>query len=126
MNSKKSLKKQTGNQINNSGEKKFSEEPGKSEQPDRFERSAVDLNCKPDCYGDIKTVFPMGETNLRETPHYCRYKCLHKTDCLKNALLTSKGRGVEEELLKRGTKAGTIGFFERWSRKKQLNRLRSK
>ncbi|MCK5310579.1 MAG: hypothetical protein KAJ62_00620 [Desulfobacteraceae bacterium] len=79
-------------------------------------------NNKPDCYGELNKVFPMTETGLRETPHYCRYDCHYKTGCLKNALATSKGRRVEEELLERGSKAGTIGFFERWSRRKQLNR----
>ncbi len=79
-------------------------------------------NTKPDCYGDLQKVFPMTEIGLRETPHFCRYECSHKTECLKKALLTSKGRGVEEELLERGSKAGNIGFFERWSRRKQLNR----
>ena len=78
--------------------------------------------CKPDCYGKLNIVFPMTDTGLRETPHYCRYECFYKTECLKNALATSKGAGVEEELLKRGSKAGTIGFVERWSRRKQLNR----
>jgi hypothetical protein len=77
---------------------------------------------KPDCYGNLSKVFPMTETGLRETPHYCRYDCVYKTECLKRALVSSKGGGVEEELLERGSKAGTIGFFERWSRKKQLNR----
>ena len=80
--------------------------------------------CKPDCYGKLSIVFPMTDTGLRETPHYCRYECFYKTECLKNALATSKGAGVEEELLKRGSKAGTIGFVERWSRRKQLNRRR--
>ena len=81
--------------------------------------------CIPECYGKLIKVFPMTESGLRETPHYCRYECIYKTECLKNALATSKGAGVEEELLKRGTKAGTIGFVERWSRKKQLNRQKN-
>jgi len=80
---------------------------------------------KPDCYGNLKKVFPMTETGLRETPHYCRYECFYKTDCLKEALVTSKGRQVEDELLERGSKAGTIGFVERWSRRKQLGRRKS-
>ena len=79
-------------------------------------------NSRPDCYGELKKVFPMTETGLRVTPHYFRYECVDKTECLKNALSTSKGAEVEEELLERGSKAGTIGFVERWSRRKQLNR----
>ena len=77
---------------------------------------------QPSCYGNLKIVFPMTETGLRETPRYCRYECLYKTECLKKALATSKGRIVEDELLERGSKAGTIGFVERWSRRKQLDR----
>ena len=84
-----------------------------------------DNNNRPDCYGELKKVFPMTETGLRETPHFCRYECVYKTECLKAALVTSKCRDVEEELLERGSKAGTIGFFERWSRKKQLDRTKS-
>ncbi len=81
---------------------------------------------KPDCYGDLKKVFPMTESGLRDTPHYCRYKCQYKTVCLKEAIATSKGRIVEDELLERGSKAGTIGFVERWSRRKQLDRRKDK
>ena len=80
------------------------------------------LSDKPDCYGNLKKVFPMTEIGLRQTPHYCRYECTYKTECLKKALTTIKGMEVEEELLERGSKAGTIGFVERWSRRKQLNR----
>ena len=80
------------------------------------------LSGKPDCYGNLKKVFPMTKTGLRETPHYCRYDCSYKTECLKKALASSKGSTVEEELLERGSKAGTIGFVERWSRRKQLDR----
>jgi len=83
-------------------------------------------DCKPDCYGVITKVFPMTETGLRQTPEYCRYECPHKTDCLKKALATSRGRKVEEELLERGDRAGTIGFIERWSRRKQLDRLKER
>jgi len=85
-----------------------------------------DQDNKPDCYGNLEKVFPMTEIGLRETPVYCRYECVYKTDCLKKALMTNKGSNVEEELLQRGTKAGTIGFFERWSRKKQLDRKKDK
>jgi hypothetical protein len=81
---------------------------------------------KPDCYGDLEKVFPMTETGLRQTPHYCRYECEFKTECLKKALVSLKGRKVEEELLERGSKAGAIGFVERWSRKKQLDRKKEK
>jgi hypothetical protein len=86
--------------------------------PDKSDKSTD----KPDCYGNLAIVFPLTENGLRETPRYCRYECSYKTECLKKAIATSKGRIVEDELLERGSKAGTIGFFERWSRKKQLER----
>ncbi|MCK5508421.1 MAG: hypothetical protein KAI50_07850 [Desulfobacterales bacterium] len=87
-----------------------------------MDNQTLELSGEKDCYGDLKIVFPMTETGLRETPHYCRHECSYKTECLKKALATSKGRIVEEELLERGSKAGTIGFVERWSRRKQLDR----
>ena len=87
-----------------------------------MDNQVLESEDKPDCFADLQKVFPMTKTGLRETPYYCRYECFCKTECLKEALVTSKGREVEEELLRRGDKAGTIGFVERWSRRKQLNR----
>ncbi len=77
---------------------------------------------KPDCFKDLDTVFPVKENGLRETPPYCMYECPFKTECLKAAMTTEKGMAVEEEILDRGTRAGVINFFERWSRKKQMHR----
>lgn len=76
----------------------------------------------PDCFGNLEKVFPMTDSGLRQTPDECFYYCAVKTRCLKKALGTPKGDKVEEELIERGSKAGVINFFERWSRKKQLNR----
>lgn len=76
----------------------------------------------PDCFGQLEKVFPMTETGLRQTPDDCFYQCPVKTRCLKLALSGEKGAQVEEEIIERGSRAGLINFFERWSRKKQIHR----
>ncbi len=78
----------------------------------------------PECFGDLETVFPMTEAGLRQTPEKCFYHCPVKTRCLKQAMGTKDAVKVEEELLERGSRAGLINFFERWSRKKQVHRRR--
>ena len=82
-------------------------------------------NKKPGCFGDLKTVFPMTDSGLRETPEKC-FACPFKTLCLKQAMQTRQAVQVEEEMIERGEKAGAIGFFERWSRKKQIHRKTKK
>ena len=79
-------------------------------------------NEKPDCFGNLEKVFPMTDSGLRQTPDDCFYYCPVKTQCLQKAMGTQDGAQVEEEIIERGTKAGVINFFERWSRKKQLHR----
>ncbi len=76
----------------------------------------------PDCFGDLEKVFPMTDTGLRQTPDDCFYQCPVKTRCLQLAIASKDGAQVEEEIIKRGSKAGAINFFERWSRKKQIHR----
>ena len=77
---------------------------------------------KPDCFGNLEKVFPMTPRGLRETPDDCMYFCPCKTHCLKTAMAGSQGKEVKEELVQRSEEAGMIGFFQRWSRKKQLSR----
>jgi hypothetical protein len=79
----------------------------------------------PDCFGDLKKVFPMGEDGLRHTPRDC-LACLHKTLCLRAAIRGREGFAVKEEHLERSYQAGTVGFFERWLRKKDIHRRRKK
>ncbi len=74
----------------------------------------------PDCFGNLEVVFPMGNMGLRETPDKCMYSCNHKTLCLRTAMRGLKGIEMKEELVERREKAGVIGFFERWSKKKAL------
>jgi hypothetical protein len=79
----------------------------------------------PPCYGDLETVFPMGEEGLRQTPASCM-PCDCKTSCLRKAMADKGGLAVHEELVDRAYASGMVGFFERWSRKKALNNLKQK
>jgi len=76
----------------------------------------------PECFGILEKVFPMTDQGLRQTPEDCFYYCPVKTKCLQQAMATKAGVKVEEEIIERGTKSGVINFFERWSRKKQVDR----
>ncbi len=76
----------------------------------------------PECFGDLETVFPMGERGLRETPDDCMYLCAHKTLCLRDAMAGERGVTVKEEMVERDERPGVVGFFERWSKKKRLHR----
>lgn len=73
------------------------------------------------CYGDLDIVFPMGPEGLRESPETC-LACLRKTDCLRRALQGDHGMTVREEKVDRAYASGTMGFMERWSRKKAIHR----
>ena len=75
----------------------------------------------PYCFGKIENVFPMGKDDLRETPESC-FPCIYKTECLKAAMEKSGGLKIREENVDRAYEAGMIGFFERWSKKKDLKR----
>ncbi len=89
---------------------------------DRMEHGNESL---PACFGDLDTVFPMTKSGLRETPDGCML-CATKTACLRKAMEGRGGRNVQEEIIQRSEKAGMMSFFERWSRKKQLSRQKSK
>jgi hypothetical protein len=79
----------------------------------------------PQCFGDLETVFPLGEDGLRATPAICM-DCPHKTACLRRAMGAKEGAAVKEELVDRAYKAGMLGFMQRWSKKKELHRRRKK
>ena len=76
---------------------------------------------KPPCFGNLKIVFPKGEDGLGHTPRGCMI-CVFKTECLRSAMAGGDGLGVREESVDRAYAAGMIGFFQRWSRKKDLRR----
>ena len=75
----------------------------------------------PYCFGKLEKVFPMGDDGLRHPPESCMV-CLYKTECLRRAVQASGGLKIKEEQVDRAYAAGIMGFFERWSRKKDLHR----
>ena len=79
----------------------------------------------PECYANLEKVFPMGKDGLRHTPEDC-YPCRHKTDCLRAAIQGKDGLKVKEERIDRAYNAGRIGFVERWSKKKDIQRRKKK
>jgi len=78
-------------------------------------------NRLPDCFAQLDTVFPMGEDGLRITPETCLI-CRHKTECLRMAIQGRGGLKVREEQIDRAYNSGMIGFLERWSKKKAIDR----
>ena len=80
----------------------------------------VNQNKYPPCFGDLEIVFPEGEEGLRHTPESCMI-CCYKTQCLRKAMAEKGGITVREEMVDRAYASGMLGFFERWSRKKNLN-----
>jgi len=77
----------------------------------------------PQCFGDLHTVFPLRSDGLRVTPINC-LQCIHKTACLRQAMGRRSGLTVREEMLERAYRGGVVGFFQRWSQKKSLQRLK--
>lgn len=78
----------------------------------------------PYCFGKLDNVFPRGADGLRQTPESCFY-CRYKTGCLRTAMQKAEGVDVRCEQVDRAYDSGMIGFFERWSRKKNLQRRKS-
>ena len=79
---------------------------------------------RPECFGQLDTVFPMGEDGLRHSPETC-LKCREKTDCLRTGLKGNAGLAVHEEHVDRSYHSGMIGFAQRWSQKKAIKRRRN-
>ena len=50
--------------------------------------------------------------------------CIYKTECLRTAVAETGGLEIRKEKVDRAYSAGLIGFFERWSRKKEIERQR--
>ena len=76
-------------------------------------------NC-PACFGKLEIVFPETGDGLRASPETC-LACLKKTDCLRTAMKGKSGISVREAAVDRAYASGSMGFVERWSRKKELN-----
>ena len=77
-------------------------------------------NC-PACFGNLEIVFPESGDGLRASPETCM-ACLQKTECLRTAMKGRSGITVREAAVDRAYTSGSMGFVERWSRKKELNR----
>ncbi|MGD9082950.1 MAG: hypothetical protein PVJ50_02065 [Desulfobacterales bacterium] len=75
----------------------------------------------PACFGELETVFPKGRNGFRNTPEACLL-CPHKTKCLRSAIDGVGGLKVREEFIDRAYTSGTMGFLERWSKKKDIKR----
>ena len=75
----------------------------------------------PHCFGVLDSVFPKKESGLRVSPESC-IPCSHKTECLKSAMQGPGGLKVKDEFVDRAYESGMIGFLERWSKKKDINR----
>ena len=78
---------------------------------------------RPRCYGDLEIVFPVAEHGLRSSPPGCM-SCVFKTECMRKALKSGGGVKVREEAVDRAYNSGMMGFFERWSKRKCLDRRR--
>ena len=79
----------------------------------------------PPCFGDLDTVFPLGEEGLRQSPESCM-PCCYKTQCLRKAMARKGGITVREEMVDRAYASGVMGFLDRWSRKKALQAQKRK
>jgi len=75
----------------------------------------------PACFGKLEIVFPEADDGLRASPETCM-KCRQKTECLRAAMQGPSGINVREAAVDRAYSSGSMGFVERWSRKKDLNR----
>lgn len=75
----------------------------------------------PYCYGILDNVFPIGPNGLRSSPESCMV-CFFKTDCLRTAMSKADGLKAQDELVDRAYDSGLVGFFHRWSKKKELHR----
>lgn len=77
---------------------------------------------RKECFGILESVFPVGETDMREVVPEC-FVCADKTECLRAALSTLEGLSFREELLERRSLGGLTGLIRRWSQKKRLSDL---
>jgi hypothetical protein len=75
----------------------------------------------PACFADLEIVFPESGDGLRASPETCM-ACLQKTECLRTAMKGTSGINVREAAVDRAYTSGSMGFVERWSRKKELSR----
>jgi hypothetical protein len=73
----------------------------------------------PECFGDLDTVFPVGEEGIRTSPPECM-KCPDAKSCLQAAMRSPEGLKLQEEKVDQAYEYGLIGKIERWSKKKLI------
>ena len=74
---------------------------------------------RPECFGDLETVFPVAEEGLRGSPPECM-RCPLSKACLQTAIRSPEGLRLKEEKVDQAYKYGLIGTLERWSKKKLI------
>ena len=77
---------------------------------------------KKECFGVLDKVFPLGDQGLREITPGC-FQCTERTPCLKAALHSREGIEMKAEILERAAARGMVSRLQRWSQKKELDRL---
>ena len=77
------------------------------------------------CFGVLEHVFPVGKEGMREVPSECT-GCGQRVPCMKAALASEDGIRFQEERIESSERSGMIGRLERWSRRKQLSRLKGR
>ena len=81
----------------------------------------VDDNAdRPECFGRLETVFPMGEEGIRTTPPECM-KCSLVKSCIQTAMRGPEGLKLEEARVDRAYEYGLIGRLDCWSKKKLIH-----
>lgn len=81
----------------------------------------VDDNAdRPDCFGQLDIVFPMGEEGVRTTPPECM-KCALVKSCIQAAMHGPEGLRLEEARVDLAYEYGLIGRLECWSKKKLIH-----
>lgn len=80
---------------------------------------------RPECFGRLDAVFPLGQDGLRHSPEGC-LPCEIKTECLRTAVAGDEGATVHSERLERAYQAGMVGFLGRWALQKDLKQRGTK
>ncbi|OEU47381.1 MAG: hypothetical protein BA861_10310 [Desulfobacterales bacterium S3730MH5] len=73
----------------------------------------------PECFGQLETVFPMGEEGIRTSPPECM-KCPFAKSCLQAVMRGPEGLRLQEERVDQAYECGLIGKLDRWSKKKLI------
>ncbi len=79
---------------------------------------------KPECFGSLETVFPVGPDGLRSVKDACS-GCPQVKSCLKAAAASPDGLSMRAERLeacRSHMRGGLTGFLSRWSELKSLRR----